>query len=273
MRWLGPVAALLIGCSGADAPAERTAPASPEPARSEEPTAEPAAEPAAETGPDVVAWQTLLTEYATADGGFRYEALRANAAHRALLDGFVERVGSARPTAWSRDAQLAFYIDAYNALVVHLVLERWPLESVIRSEGFFDGARHLVAGTERTLNELEGDVIRSETFAEPRIHFAVSCASAGCPPLSRTAYTAENLEAQLTARTREFVHSSTDVDLERRRVRTSQIFEWYADDFGGPAGVRAFLADHLDGAEAAVVRDQATPIEHVEYDWALNARP
>ncbi len=172
---------------------------------------------------------------------------------------------------WTRDARLAFYLNAYNLLVVHAVVARDPIASVMAVEGFFDRARHRVAGAERTLNELENDVIRGG-FREPRIHFALNCASESCPPLARAPYAAATLDATLERQTRAFVRASTRLDRAAGRVVVSRLFEWYADDFGGPDGVRRFVAARLDPDDAAFVRDAAHPLAHAEYDWALNAR-
>lgn len=271
MRWW--LIVWLVGCSSAEngaAQAARTE--APEPVAREAPVEEEevAEEAAAPAGLSVADWQAVLDGYATADGGFRYAALRADDGDRARLEAFVRYVGETDPSSWSRDAQLAFYIDAYNALTVHAVLERWPIESVMRVEGFFDAIEHRVAGREMTLNALENDIIRSARFAEPRIHFAVNCASAGCPPLSRQAFAAENLEAQLEAQTDAFVRATTEV--RGRRARLSQIFEWFAADFEAAGGVRAFVADHLEGEDAARVRDPRTRLAYTPYDWAINAR-
>lgn len=221
--------------------------------------------------PSVAPWQTILDEYATADGGFRYAALRANDAHRALLDEYVQAIGAARDRGWSRDAALAFYIDAYNALTVKSVLDLWPVESVMQEDGFFDERTHRVAGRALTLNGLENDVIRSERFAEPRIHFAVNCASAGCPPLQRQAFTAGNLERLLERATRAFVRRTTRI--RGGRARLSQIFEWFAGDFEAAGGVRAFVARYLLDDRAAAIRDEDTRLAYTPYDWALNDRP
>jgi hypothetical protein len=264
--------ALAAACSGGADTTPRPDP-DPTPPPREAPPPEPETEEEAEPdGFDVAPWQGLLDAYATEDGGFRYEALRANAADRARLAALVQAVGDADPSAWSRDARLAFYIDAYNVLVIYEVLRRWPLESVIRSDGFFDGATFAVAGEERTLNALENEVIRGDAFAEPRIHFAVNCASAGCPPLSRTAYTARNLEAQLAAQASRYVRETTRIDRAHDRVEVSQIFEWFGADFEPAGGVRAFVAAQLEAEDAAFVLRDETTIAHFEYDWTLNAR-
>jgi len=266
--------ALLASCSSSarttsETPAEEEA--APEPAPREAPEDPPeAAEAPFDWGP----WATILEAYVTDDGGFRYEALRANEAHRGVLRALVSRIAEADVDGWPQDAQLAFFINAYNVLVIHTVLERWPIESVIRSEGFFDGVEYPVAGVERTLNDLENDVIRDrERFGEPRIHFAVNCASVGCPPLADAPYAAGDLDAMLARQAQAYVRATTRIDRGADRARVSQIFEWFAEDFGGADGVRSFLAAHLPDEDAAFVREASTEIAHFEYDWALNSRP
>lgn len=265
------VLVLLGGCSSPEprntTPSTRTpTPVPAAPAAEPEPEEEPSAE-----GFDTAAWETLLDAYVTDDGGFRYAALRGNEADVARLAEVVAAVGGASPDTWSRDAQLAFYLNAYNVLTVNAVLAHWPLESVMSVEGFFDAEPHRVAGADRTLNALENDIIRDgERFGEPRIHFGVNCASVGCPWLSGDAFTAANLETQLAALSESFVRRTTR--LEGGALHVSQIFEWFAADFA-PDGVRAFLAARLEGELAERARDEDTELAHDEYDWALNARP
>ncbi|MBX3250388.1 MAG: DUF547 domain-containing protein [Myxococcales bacterium] len=224
---------------------------------------------AAAAPPDAGPWDELVRTYRTSDGGFRYAALRSSAEHRARLDAYVRAVGEARDEGWSRDEALAFYVNAYNALTVKAVLDAWPLESVMRVEGFFDRRTHRVAGRARTLNQLENDVIRGARFAEPRIHFVVNCASAGCPPLPPRALTAANLEETLERSTRAFVRRTTR--LRGGTLHVSQIFEWYAADFERFGGVRAFVVRQLEEPMASAAR--AAALAYVPYDWALNARP
>lgn len=219
--------------------------------------------------PSTTGWATILRTYATADG-FRYVALHAHAEHRALLDAYVHAIGTADPSRWTRDEQLAFYLDAYNALTVHAVIARWPLRSVMDVQGFFDRVEHRVAGRAMTLNHLENEVIRAG-FRDPRIHFAVNCASASCPPLHREPFTTQrDLSATLDRLTRAFVRRSTRVTNDA--VRVSKLFEWFAADFEPRGGVRAFVASQLDEPMASHVRDESRPLRHASYDWATNAR-
>ena len=226
--------------------------------------------PARTHPPDVAPWARVLTRYAEGDGGFRYAELHANAEDRRKLQQYVEAVGSAEERGWSDVEALAFYVNAYNALVIAAAMEAWPTDSVMSVDGFFDQAKHRVAGRQLTLNELENDVIRADRFDEPRIHFVVNCASASCPPLAKSPYTASDLEARMEAAADAYVRSTTEVD--DGTITVSRLFEWFAEDFGGDAGVRSFVAGRLDESDdAARVRQERTPLTFHNYDWSINA--
>jgi len=121
-----------------------------------------------------------------------------------------------------------------------------------------------------TLNTLENEWIR--TLGEPRIHFAVNCASVSCPALAAEPWQASTLEAMLEERTRAYVRATTSVNVAARQVQVSTLFNWFAADFGGEAGVREFVAARLDEAAAAQVRDGSFTLTYAEYDWAINGR-
>jgi hypothetical protein len=230
----------------------------------------PAPEPERIPPPALEGWATIVGTYVTEDGGFRYEGLRASEAHLAALEETVRAIGEAQDQGWEKPEALAFYVNAYNALTVAAVLEHWPIESVMRVEGFFDTLTHRVAGDELTLNALENDILRSERFADPRIHFVVNCASKSCPPLAREPYSAGNVDAAMGAAARAYVRATTE--LSSRKVKLSRLFEWFAEDFGGAEGVRAFVASQLEGDAAEHVRSERTELGYDDYDWALNAR-
>ncbi len=228
------------------------------------------ADPAPPSALDLAGWGSILATYRTEDGGFRYAALHAATEDRAKLNAFTEAIATASVEGLSRDEALAFYINAYNALTIASVLELWPVENVLSEEGFFDERTHQVAGQTVTLNALENETIRGERFAEPRIHFAVNCASTSCPPLQPLPFTAENLEAQLAAGAREHVRRTTEI--AGRRATVSQLFEWFEGDFERVGGVRAFVAAQLDEAGASTVSNERTRLRYRPYDWSINAR-
>ena len=231
-------------------------------------------DPPSEGDPELAAataWQTVLTNYVTADGGFRYEALMASAADMANLDTFVAWAAGVSTTGWSRESELAFLINAYNANTVKSVVDLWPVESVLSEEGFFDGRQIVVAGMTLTLNGLENDQIRAR-FGEPRIHFLVNCASVGCPWLINERVHGDNLEALLERQATSYVRRTSAFDRETNTATVSAIFDWFAGDFEAGGGVRAFLAARLPDGDAAFVTDESTTIAFAEYDWNLNGR-
>jgi hypothetical protein len=218
-------------------------------------------------------FDALLQKFVNEQGGVSYQAWKADAASLDALNKYVAWVESADPSKMDDKARLAFYINAYNAITLKAVLERYPnLKSVLDVKGFFDAIQYKVAGEMMTLNQLEGDKIR-KPFGEPRIHFVVNCASASCPILRRAAITPANLEASLEEGARAYVLQETKVNAKKKTVDTSKIFEWYKDDFaafefGGVKGVNAFLAKYLpaDQAEAAKTAKVTTH----DYLWNLN---
>lgn len=221
--------------------------------------------------PDVAAWAQILRDHVTDDGGFGYAALHSDASARAALDGYLDQVATAQPAGWPRDQRLAFYIDAYNALTIRQVVRRWPVENVTEEEGFFREREHTVAGRTLTLDALENELIRPD-FGEPRIHFAINCASAGCPPLAAEPYTGAELDARLEEQTRTYLRAHTSHDAVAGTLTVSHVFDWFADDFEAGGGAKAFLGRYLEGEPARLAGAPATTLQYVDWDWSLNAR-
>lgn len=234
--------------------------------------AAPAAAPAAAPEADAAAgWDEILRAFVTSDGGFRYQALAADAGAMAKLKAFTDKVATTDARSFSREEALAFYINAYNATTIAEVLRLWPVTSVLKQDGFFDKTKHLIAGESLTLNDLETKKIR-EPFKEPRIHFLVNCASASCPYLVGEAITAANLEVLLDRQATEYVTRTTNFPKGKKSFEISSIFDWYKDDFGGADGVRAFIAAHVTAERRDFVSDKANKVGFFTYDWATNAR-
>jgi len=229
------------------------------------------AEAAAPATADATAgWDALLRTFVTADGGFRYKALAADEASLAKLKAFTEQAATADTSKLSREEALAFYINAYNATTIAEVLRLWPVKKVTEEPGFFDKTKHLIAGESLTLNDLETTRIRAP-YKEPRIHFLVNCASASCPILVGEAITAANLETLLERQATEYV-TRTTLFKGKKGLEISSIFDWYKDDFGGPEGVRAFIAAHVAPEQRDFVSDSANKVGFFNYDWNTNAR-
>lgn len=218
---------------------------------------------------DHQAFDELLSSFVDSRGMVDYARWARSPAAIQKLSRYVRAIGTASPEGFSETSQLAFYLNAYNALVIHDVIRRWPVETVINIDGFFDGKKHTIAGRELTLNELEHDEIIRVQFEEPRIHFVLVCAAVDCPRLRRDAFTAANLERELRRATSEFLRRSTT--LKEGKVITSQLFNWYGEDFVKHSGsLRRYLIDHLPAGEVREALRADAPIEFGEYDWAIN---
>ncbi|MFO0604822.1 MAG: DUF547 domain-containing protein [Polyangiales bacterium] len=224
------------------------------------------------TGFPYAAYGALLAAYVDGDGRVDYAGLRRDRGRLDRVLAYVVQVGpSARPDLYpTDDARKAFFLTAYNANVWRGVVDRPPLRTLdgVRVS-FFYATRFVVDGAETNLRDLENDRVRA-AFRDARVHFALNCASLGCPRLPREPFTPERLDAQLDREARRFCNEPRNVrvDAVRRRVVLSKIFDWYADDFAG--GAVAFINRYRD-------RDAQVPggwaVEFADYDWRLNGRP
>ena len=201
-----------------------------------------------------------------------YEKLEANPEK---LEAYLDLLAVANPAALSYNEQLAFWVNAYNALVVKGVIDHYPIRSVRKVKlfnGFFSRLKFQVAGKTYTLNEIEHGIIRTE-FVDPRVHFVLVCASSSCPPLWNRAYTAETIEERLETATLNFIRDPEQVRIDRaeRRVYLSKIFKWYKDDFKeGYEDVADFLSDYLPHEDAEFLASTDVKFRYLDYDWTLN---
>ena len=211
-------------------------------------------------------WAEVLT-LVDDQGRVDYQKLSAD---RSALDRFVATIAVVGPTTRpelfpNRGDKLAYYINAYNALTLFNVINRLPKMKSVHddSKDFFYFTTFQLDGSSISLYKLENDIVRPE-FEEPRVHFALNCASAGCPRLPSAPFLPGTLEAQLARETTRFLHETRNVRLDDGQVALSQIFEWYAEDFKPTplAWIQAQATDLGLPADAKVT--------HTPYDWALN---
>jgi hypothetical protein len=206
------------------------------------------------------------------DGMVDYGALKAQ--HAQQLDEYVEALGAADPEGFaSGDDELAFWLNAYNALVIRGVLDLYPgLEKVIDVADFFEEKRWEAAGALRSLNEIENDIIRPQ-FEDPRIHFILVCAAQSCPPLHDEAMDPARLQSQLEDATRTAVNNTdyVQVDAARKVLRLTRIMRWYRADFVEKDGsLEAFVLRYLDEPARSQLEVGGYTIEFMDYDWRLN---
>jgi hypothetical protein len=218
--------------------------------------------------PDHSAWDSLLHKHVSG-GEVAYSAWHADAGDRKALAGYLRANEGADPKSIaSRDGRMAFWINAYNACVVDRVLERHPLRSVMDMKGFFLAKQCTVAGAKRSLDGIEKGILREKPFADPRLHFALNCASKSCPPLLGRAWTGKGIDKRLHAVTKAFITSGGGARVEGGTLHVSKLFQWYADDFKTVAPTTtAYVGRYLPEA-----RDPALSLAYDEYDWSLNGR-
>jgi hypothetical protein len=165
------------------------------------------------------------------------------------------------------DAEKAFWINAYNLLVIRAVVSHYPIKSPLEAPGFFDRAKHRAAGDSLTLNEIENIKLR-KTYGDARIHFALVCAAQGCPELISRAYFAEKLDAQLDKQTRAALKNAKHVRINpgAKEVLISEIFKWYATDFTGAGKT---VLDYINQYRTEKIPADFC-IRYIPYDWTLN---
>ena len=215
----------------------------------------------------------------------RYAALKASAEDMRALDAWITEAATRSPSSMARPEAFAYWANLYNALTLKVVLERYPVRSIrdIRSSGVpFDPKGYIgpwrtrlvtVEGKRMSLDDIEHGTMRP-FFRDPRVHYAVNCASIGCPNLWPQVWRAATLEAELDAAAAAYVNHPRGVTvLPDGRLRISSIYTWFREDFGGnEAGViahlRQFAAPSLSQRLAG-----RTSIAEDAYDWALNNAP
>ncbi len=214
----------------------------------------------------VQTYNGLLGKYTTGSG-VNYAAWKGNPADMQAIQQVVDGIAQEKISGLNKKEELAFYINAYNAWILHEALGKYPTKSVKDLLfTFFTGQRIKVAGEEMSFNHLEKDIIRPK-FGEPRIHFALNCASRSCPPLNPEPFQADKLDAQLEKLSVAFVNSSRGVDYNaaKKTAAISTIFKWYKDDFKAVGGPVAFINKRR---HPPLPND--TKIAYQDYDWSLN---
>lgn len=222
-------------------------------------------------------WDGVLKASVNPIGEVDYAALKGNK----TLAAYVEALRLASPDNRkdlfpTRADELAYWINAYNALCTWGVAKAYPTKSV-RELGilfaFFRRKEYVLGGRTMSLQQLENDIIRKR-YSEPRIHFAIVCASLSCPKLSRDAYTAANLEAQLAFQTRQYFAETRNlaVAADGKSVLLAAILDWYKEDFGStkPA-LLDYARRHAPAARQKQLDSLTRPsLTFRDYDWALN---
>lgn len=237
-------------------------------------------------------WQQLLGQhvYPINHGSSSIVDYAAFKTEHKTLTGYLEaltNVSQAEFDTWSKQQQLAFLINAYNAWTIEFILTKYPdIKSIKELGGFFSSpwSKEFIPllGETRSLDNIEHTLIRSSgKYNDPRIHFAVNCASIGCPALLEQAYTADKLEQQLASQTMRFLADMSRNYVKNDTLYLSSIFKWYKDDFekgfNGANSLNEFILSYADALNLApnlqyALKNNDMDIEFLDYDWAINAK-
>ncbi len=228
---------------------------------------------------DHSAFDTLLSRYVrySDDGVNRldYGAWRASAQDRKALDDYLNLLQGLQPSSLTRAEQFVFWVNLYNAETLRAVIAHRPVNSILLvrpnllSIGPWRRKALCVDGVRLSLSDIENRILRPG-FGDPRLHYALNCASTGCPVLRTRAWTALNLDEELDAAARALINHPRGVAVKRGRLVLSRIFKWYRKDFGGSdADVIGHLERYADPDLRKRLRESAQ-IGGYQYDWTIN---
>lgn len=236
-------------------------------------------------------WQALLTQYVSPinDGHSSQVNYAGMKTDHVQLTAYLTALGKIDKQTfeqWPAPKQLSFLINAYNAWTVELILTAYPDIKSIKDLGSFFSSPWSkkfipLLGETRSLDNIEHELIRGDNkYGDPRIHFAVNCASIGCPALREEAYSADKLEQQLSEQTIRFLTDKSRNRFTEDAMELSAIFKWYGDDFTqgfrGSNSLSAFVllyyeALNLTATQQALLKSEDIDTNFLNYDWALNA--
>jgi hypothetical protein len=225
------------------------------------------------------AWSRFLAQYRRvgADGIARVAYGAVTTTDRAGLAAYVDRLAGIPIGRYARAEQLAYWLNLYDALVVKLVLDHYPVESIRDidiSPGWFargpwDAKLVAVEGTPLSLNDIEHRILRP-IWRDPHIHYGLNCAALGCPDLPAEAFTAENVGTLLDRAAARFVNSPRGVRIVEGGVRLSSIYDWYEADFGGSQAEVLEHLRHYAAPPLAAALGRVGKVDGYDYDWRLN---
>lgn len=213
-------------------------------------------------------FDALLKKHVTTDGYVDYKSFQKN---EKQLDSFLNYLAATNPIeSWSNNKTKAFWINAYNAYTIKLILQNYPLKSIMNIKEKGKDAWNIpfakVGQKTYTLNHIEHEILRKD-FDDPRIHVGVNCASGSCPKLANFAFTETNIESELEKLMGTFINDNSRNNITEKKVTISKIFEWFQGDFTK----KASLIDYLNSYSDIKIRKNAK-IRFLAYDWNLNGK-
>ncbi len=206
-------------------------------------------------------WNELLKKYVSNAGNVNYKGFLQS---KNQLNSYLKSLEDNTPDkSWSKNATLAYWINAYNAFTVKLILDNYPVKSIKDISNPWGKKFFVLGGKKYSLEKVEHEILRK--MGEPRIHFAINCASFSCPNLLNEAYTENNLSKLLTQVSKSFINDKTKNAITASKIEISEIFNWFGDDFKTKGTLIEFLNEYSN-----TKIDAKAKITYREYNWNLN---
>ncbi len=209
----------------------------------------------------------LLKKYVDNNGMVDYQGFKADKRFAEYLN---ELSNHPPQSGWTKNEQLAYWINVYNAFTIRLITQYYPVKSIKDISGGLGSPWDIefipIGGKTYNLNQIEHEILRKQ-FREPRIHFAIVCASISCPALRNEAYVAEKLNRQLNDQARRFINDTAKNSISKNNVKLSPIFDWFKDDFMVNGSIISFLNRYSN-----ITIQPGANRSYLQYNWNLNEK-
>ena len=213
-------------------------------------------------------YSNLLKKYVDTKGNVNYKGFKTD---ETKLQTYLNYLDSTEPQkSWSATKAKAFWANAYNAYTIKLILDNYPLKSIMgikkKGKNAWEIPFAKVGGKIYTLNQIEHEILRKK-YSDPKIHVAVNCASGSCPQLPNYAFTEANYESKTDVLMKKFINDTKRNKISEDKIQLSKIFEWFKEDFTK----KSSLVDYLNKYSNTKINSN-TKIKYLEYDWSLNGK-
>ena len=206
-------------------------------------------------------WTSILQKHVSSDGHVDYKAIKSNPTN---LDLYLTSFSKSIPNDnWTKNETLAFWINAYNAFTIKLIIDNYPVKSIKDIKKPWDRSFIKIGNETMSLNHIEHDILRK--MNDPRIHFAIVCASVSCPKLQNKAYIPSKLDIQLSEATTEFLSDTSKNTISKNSLELSKIFQWFSKDFKQYGSLISFLNQYT---QIEISKD--AKVKFKDYNWDLN---
>lgn len=211
---------------------------------------------------DYKSYNQFLGKYVSDKGNVNYDKIKTN---KLELDAIIAKFEKIQPTEkWSENEKIAYYINAYNVYTLKIVIENYPTKSIKDIDNVWDKKFIPSSKGKISLSDVEHKILRK--MNEPRIHFAINCASFSCPNLLNDAYMPETLDNQLETVTKSFINDKTKNTISASEIKISEIFNWFGGDFKTK---KTSVIDFINNYSTVKI-DKKAKIKYLDYDWSLN---